>query len=104
MSNRKPFNASIQYYKGIPVSCIGRFKHLRAKKFKINNTNQEVWIPNRHLEEDGTIISGQNIDYVFMQAWKRCAKAGIDLSCIKGGRNWNIDRLNTERSIVLDKV
>ena len=49
-------NYKTQYYKGIPLNLISRkYKNMKAKRFIINHTNQNVWIPNKHLKEDGTI-------------------------------------------------
>ena len=74
-------NTNDQFYKGILVNCIPRrdYRTTRAKRFTINGTNQNVWIPNKHLEEDGTIKTKENIDYVFVKSWKQCALAGINI-------------------------
>ena len=49
-------NYKTQYYKGIPFNLISRkYKNMKAKRFVINHTNQNVWILNKHLKEDGTI-------------------------------------------------
>lgn len=71
-------NTDIQYYKGIPIRCIDRsYGNRKAKRFTINNTNQNVWIPNKHLCNDGTIKAGENIDYVFRKAKRQLEIAGI---------------------------
>ena len=74
-------NTSIQYYKTIPIQCIDRksYKYDKAKRYTINGTNQNVWIPNKHLQNDGTLLAGENIDYVFRYRWNQCRIAGIDL-------------------------
>lgn len=97
---RKTINKGDQFYKGIKINCIVRhdYRWMKAKRFTLNGTNQNVWIPNKHLEMDGTLKAGENIDYVFMRRWRQCAIAGIDLSCIKGGKNWNIRRLEQART------
>lgn len=84
-------NFGDQFYRGIRVNCIARTDYhvKKAKRFRLNDTNQNVWIPNKHLEKDGTIKSGENIDYVFLKGWRQCAKAGVDLSCIQGRKGWN---------------
>ena len=63
-------NTEIQYYKGIPLRLILRkdYKYKNAKRFIINETNQNVWIPNKHLKEDGTIKTGANLDYIIRTA------------------------------------
>ena len=65
-------NYQMQFYKTIPLKLINK-----AKRFTINNTNQNVWIPNKHLAEDGTILPNQNIDYIFRKAERQLEIAGI---------------------------
>ena len=50
---------------------------MKAKRFVINHTNQNVWIPNKHLKEDGTIKEKENIDYVFRKSIRQLELAGI---------------------------
>mgnify|MGYP001002778161 CR=1 FL=1 len=67
---------NIQKYKGIALGLINRdCRGCKAKRFTLNGTNQNVWIPNKHLEKDGTIKEGENIDYVFKKGWRQ-----LDLS------------------------
>ncbi|WP_121605345.1 hypothetical protein [Virgibacillus sp. Bac332] len=62
-------NYNKQYYKDIPLRLIKRnYNKMKAKRFVINDTNQNVWIPNKHLESDGTIKNGENLDYIFRRA------------------------------------
>ena len=85
------YNTGTQYYKGIPVDLIVREDYgcYKAKRFKINNSNQNVWIPNKHLEKDGTIKEGENIDYVFIRNHRQCELAGINLTvCLQGISNY----------------
>lgn len=71
-------NYKTQYYKGIPLNLIYRkYKNMKAKRFVINHTNQNVWIPNKHLKEDGTIKENENIDYVFRKSIRKLELAGI---------------------------
>lgn len=71
-------NFNIQYYKGIPLQLINRkYGDRNAKRFAINHTNQNVWIPNKHLTEDGTIVPGEDLDYVFRKAQRQLMIAGI---------------------------
>lgn len=71
-------NYETQYYKNIPLKLIKRnYKGMNAKRFTLNNTNQNVWIPNKHLLDDGTIISSENLDYIFRKAKKQLEIAGI---------------------------
>lgn len=71
-------NFNIQYYKGIPLQLINRkYGDRNAKRFAINRTNQNVWIPNKHLTEDGTIVPGEDLDYVFRKAQRQLTLAGI---------------------------
>lgn len=74
----KIVNFEIQNYKGIPLQLINRkYGNKNAKRFAINMTNQNVWIPNKHLEKDGTIRAGENIDYIFRKAQNQLRYAGI---------------------------
>lgn len=79
MASKKALNLQMQNYKGIPVQLIDRkdYPYKKAKRFTINGTNQNVWIPNKHLMEDGTIMSGENLDYVFRRAVNQLTYAGI---------------------------
>ena len=71
-------NYKTQYYKGIPFNLISRkYKNMKAKRFVINHTNQNVWILNKHLKEDGTIKENENIDYVFRKSIRKLELAGI---------------------------
>lgn len=71
-------NTETQYYKGIPLKLIERkYGDRKAKRFTINGTNQNVWIPNKHLMADGSIKAGENIDYVFRKAKRQLEIAGI---------------------------
>lgn len=67
----------VQYYKGIPLQLIARnYQGYKARRYNVNYTNQNVWIPCKHL--DGTnIIPGEDIDYVFAKSWKQCMYAGV---------------------------
>lgn len=79
MKKKIKINRQCQIYKGIRLNCIPRkdYEDKKAKRFIINGTNQNVWIPNKHLEENGTIRAGENIDYIFRQAKRECEIAGV---------------------------
>ena len=72
-------NFDVQYYKGIPLRLINcsYSSSCNAKRYTINNTNQNVWIPNKHLMPDGTIKENENIDYIFRKAIRQLEIAGI---------------------------
>lgn len=71
-------NYETQYYKGIPLNLVKRkYGNRNAKRFVINHTNQNVWIQNKHLKEDGTIKIMENIDYVFRRSIRQLELAGI---------------------------
>lgn len=62
-------NYTTQFYNEIPLRLVKRkYKGMKAKRFIINNTNQNVWIPNKHLENDGSIKQNENLDYIFKKA------------------------------------
>lgn len=76
-------NFSTQLYKGIPLRLINRrYKGMKAKRFIINNTNQNIWIPNKHLENDGTIKPYQDIDYIL-----RKSKRQLEIALREGQTN-----------------
>lgn len=72
-------NTDEQIYKGIPLRLIVRKSYIvdKAKRFSINNTNQNVWIPNCYLTDDGTIKEGVNIDFIFKKAKRQLEIAGV---------------------------
>lgn len=68
------YNYTIQNYKGLPLqlsnTAESRFDHLKAKCFLILNkdnqpSGQNLWIPNKFLNPDGTIDQTKNIDWLF---------------------------------------
>lgn len=69
---KSKYNTSIQMYKNIPLKLIvyteQHFARLKAKRFTINGSNQNIWIPNVYLEPDGTIKANANIDFIFYKA------------------------------------
>ena len=65
-------NFGKQQYKGIPLNLVNRkYGDRLAKRFIINDTNQNVWIPNKHLDSEGNIKEGENIDYIFRKAQRQ---------------------------------
>lgn len=74
-------NLETQYYKGLPLKLINRkdYKQRKAKRFTINNTNQNVWIPNDYLLEDGTIKKGADLMFVFRKAKRKLELAGYKI-------------------------
>ncbi|MGX1195758.1 hypothetical protein [Metabacillus sp. SLBN-84] len=72
-------NFKQQFYQHIPLRLINRnYKHYKAKRFLINDTSQNVWIPNKHLQHDGTIKTGENLDYIFRKAKRQLELAGVE--------------------------
>lgn len=76
--NEENLNFELQHYAGIPLRLINRrYQGYNAKRYTINETNQNIWIPNKHLNEDGTIKHEENIDYIFRKAKNQLNIAGI---------------------------
>lgn len=77
--NDGQLNTTVQFYRTIPLKLIDRkdYSAKKAKRFTINGTNQNVWIPNKHLLNDGTIRKGENLDYIFRFARNQLTYAGI---------------------------
>lgn len=84
-----------QYYKGIRLDLIPRkdYKYTQAKRYRLGNTNQNVWIPNKHLEVDGRIKPEENIDYVFRKAQRQLELAGY-LGPIPGIKRTTVKKLD----------
>jgi len=59
----------------IPLRCFRR--EARASRFVINETNQNLWIPNKHLDDEGNIKLGENIDYVIVKARSQIKCSGL---------------------------
>ena len=80
------YNTDVQFYKEIPVRLIvyteEHFARLNAKRFTINHTSQNIWIPNSYLEPDGTIKLDADIDFIFKQAYlqKKLKYANIHIN------------------------
>lgn len=83
-----------QFYKGIKLNCIVRrdYGFMKAKRFTLKAPIKMYGfrtIPNKHLEKDGTIKEGDNIDYVFIHNHRQCELAGINLAvCLQGISNY----------------
>ena len=78
-------NEGKQTYKGVPLYLIPRkdYKCQGAKRYTLGvATNQNVWIPNCYLKEDGTLKEGINIDWIFIKAYnqKKFEYAKIDIN------------------------
>ena len=74
-------NFETQYYKGIPLKLIDRnYDGYKAKRFTINGTNQNIWIPNKFLLDDGTIVQNSNLSFIFN---KPTVKHILELAGIK---------------------
>lgn len=74
-------NTELQYYRGLPLRLIARkdYKSRQAKRYVINDTNQNIWIPNVYLEADGTIKEGIDIMFIFKRAKRKLELAGYKL-------------------------
>lgn len=63
-----------RFFKNIPLKLIvyrpEHFARLNAKRFMLGNPKygQNIWIPNRFLEEDGTIRKDADLDWAMTKA------------------------------------
>lgn len=74
----------VQYYKGIRLELINRnYANYKARRFTLNGTNQNVWIPCKHLTKKNKIKQGEDIDYVFRKARRQMEIAGYSLNMLK---------------------
>ena len=79
-------NFEMQYYKGIPLKQIDRgYGSAKARRFVINHTNQNCWIPLKHLDPDGTIKQNQDIDYVVIGNKHQFKLAGVTIKFVVSG-------------------
>lgn len=76
------YNTGTQMYKNVPLQLIvyteNHFTKLKAKRFTINGTNQNIWIPNIYLEPDGTLKENINIDFIFYKSARQLELAGVE--------------------------
>lgn len=80
-----------QFYKGIKIQLIKRdYTGYAAMRYTLNGTNQNVWIPKKHLLEDGTLKEDENIDYVFRRSKRQLEIAGY-LDAIPGIKRRTIE-------------
>lgn len=72
-------NFDIQMYKNIPLRLINRsYVNRAAMRYTLNGTNQNAWIPAKHLDRNGNIKEGEDIDYVFLKATRQLSLSGIN--------------------------
>lgn len=83
------YNLEEQYYKGLSLRLIKRkdYKNKNAKRFTLNRTNQNIWIPNSFLLDDGTIKKDCNLDWIFNRRLTKhkLKLAGKSLECSRYG-------------------
>lgn|GEM_PF-1390361 len=97
-------NYNFQFYKEIKLQLIRRdYTGYDAKRFTLNGTNQNVWIPNKHLLEDGTIKQDENIDYVFRRAIRQLELAGYTGPIIGIKRTTKVDPIIYVRQLTWDE-
>ena len=72
-------NYNTQYYRdSIKLNLLpGEYSNMKAKRYQINHSKYYLWIPNRYLEEDGT-IKNMNIDFILRKNNRLLSRAGID--------------------------
>lgn len=88
-------NLGDQYYGNVKLNVIDGHHNRGAKRFRLNDTNQNIWIPNCYLEEDYTIKSWANLDFIFN---KRDTKHKIDISLGKAVSKNATIKLNKKNS------
>lgn len=94
------YNYSVQRFAGVDLRLINRnYRNYNAKRYLINNSNQNIWIPNCYLEEDGTIKGSADLSFIFN---KPSTKRKIELSKIgnNGGKH-SMKNLSVFISLIL---
>lgn len=72
-----PYCTETQYYRGIPLRLIiytkKHFDALNAKRFMLGDPkyNQNIWIPNKYLDDTGRLIPGMNLDWAMQKAYRQ---------------------------------
>lgn len=94
-------NFNDQEYRGIKLRLIARkdYPHRDAKRFTLNDTRQNVWIPNKHLEADGTIKACDNLDYIFRKSQNQLSYAGYT-GAIIGIKKSDANRKQEKHSVL----
>jgi len=60
----KNLNRELQLYKHFKFRFMGQIT-TQAARFTLFDTNQNIWIPRKHFDENLNLKEGENIDYVF---------------------------------------
>lgn len=79
--DKKNFNETPFMYKNIPLKLItkrGYPNDAKALRYTLNDTNQNVWIPTKHVNQYGELKPDQNIDYLFKKSYRQLLLSGID--------------------------
>lgn len=75
--NKIIWNDKKQFYKGIRIRLIPYaleyYLKKKAKRFELGERRygQNIWIPNKYLEDDGTLKPNINIDFVMYEAYRQ---------------------------------
>lgn len=97
----REMNYETQVYKTIPIKLIDRsYGSRKALRYTLNGTNQNVWIPLKHLLADGTIKPEEDIDYVFRRAQNQLNLAGITWAIPGIKRKYKGDKNNGKNQII----
>lgn len=66
-------------YKNIPLLLIhrGDYHVSKAKRYTLNGTNQNIWIPNVYTNVDGSLKKNVDIDFIFKKSFNQLRISGI---------------------------
>lgn len=114
--NKIGHNFSEQVYKGIRFRLLDRnYKDMKARRFLLippedtsanpvrPQTNQNVWIPIKHLGADCILKENEDIDYVFRKAHRQLELAGYIEPIIGIKRRTVYKRYNEPKEDQLDE-
>lgn len=69
MEQHVEYNREVQWFRNVPLKLIvyteKHFSVLKAKRFMIHGSTQNLWIPNKFLTENGTIRDPEKIAWIF---------------------------------------
>lgn len=66
--HKSPMNLKNQTYKDVVLRFYGHAT-AKAARFLLFDTNQNIWIPKKHLDKDMNIKPGEDIDYI-VNSWQ----------------------------------
>lgn len=92
-------------YKGIVLKLIKRHDYhtKQAMRYTLGGTNQNVWIPKKHLDANGNLLPNENIDYVLRQSQRQLDLAGYT-EAIPGIKKWSSPQIKKPDYVTIARL